>query len=140
MNITDFLSRLEKVKKRGAGQWLACCPAHGDRNPSLSIGEAADGRILLNCLSQGCSAGDVAAAVGLTLSDLFPEKLSLHHVPPMKRYIPAHDVLETIVSELEIICVIASDMHKGRTVTQKDYDRLYLAHQRIAMAKEKANG
>jgi DNA primase len=40
---------------------MACCPAHDDRNPSLSIREA-DGKILLHCHA-GCSQGDVIAAL-----------------------------------------------------------------------------
>lgn len=41
------------------GRWyrtygLACCPAHSDRRPSLSLADAPDGRLLLNCKA-GCS-------------------------------------------------------------------------------------
>ena len=34
--------------------WIARCPAHDDRNPSLSIADGADGRILVTCFA-GCS-------------------------------------------------------------------------------------
>ena len=44
MNIEEFLLKLEKVKKCGNG-YTACCPAHKDKNPSLSITEK-DGKIL----------------------------------------------------------------------------------------------
>ena len=42
MNVTNYLSAadiasgLEKPRKQGKG-WQACCPAHEDKNPSLSI-------------------------------------------------------------------------------------------------------
>ena len=45
------------------GKWyrrygLARCPAHGDRRPSLTLADAPDGKLLLNCKT-GCSFGDV---------------------------------------------------------------------------------
>lgn len=67
-----LLSRLEKVRQERKGQWVACCPAHTDKSPSLAVGEADDGRVLVHCHS-GCSALDVITAVGLQWEDLFPE-------------------------------------------------------------------
>jgi excisionase family DNA binding protein len=52
--------------------WDACCPAHPDRNPSLHLGVGEDGRALLTCHA-GCSLDQIAAALGLTVTDLFPE-------------------------------------------------------------------
>jgi hypothetical protein len=40
--------------QRNARGWMACCPAHDDRTPSLSIADGAEGRILLTCFA-GCS-------------------------------------------------------------------------------------
>ncbi len=49
------------------GKWyrsygLACCPAHGDRTPSLTLADAPDGRLLLSC-KVGCSFLDVLGAL-----------------------------------------------------------------------------
>lgn len=49
------------------GKWygrygLACCPAHGDKRPSLTLADAPDGRLLLSCKT-GCSFLDVLAAL-----------------------------------------------------------------------------
>lgn len=46
-----------------SGRWLgtygiACCPAHHDRNPSLSISQADNGRVLLHC-HRGCPQDEV---------------------------------------------------------------------------------
>ena len=35
------------------GGWMARCPAHDDREPSLSIGEADAGKVLIRCHA-GC--------------------------------------------------------------------------------------
>jgi DNA primase len=46
MNIDDFISRLDKPKRTGQNQWMACCPVHNDSKPSLAVSVAEDGRIL----------------------------------------------------------------------------------------------
>lgn len=68
MKTEDFLSRLEKVERSASG-WIACCPAHGDSNPSLSISESG-GKILVHCHA-GCTAKAVVDAMGLKMADLF---------------------------------------------------------------------
>ncbi|APE97358.1 virulence-associated protein E [Pseudomonas putida] len=64
-------SRLEKVKSAGTNKWIACCPAHLDKSPSLAISETSDGVVLIKCWA-GCSANDIVQAIGLQLRDLFP--------------------------------------------------------------------
>lgn len=73
--LANVLNRLEKVKRNGAG-WVARCPAHEDRNPSLSITQGDDGRVLLRCHA-GCQFEAIVAAIQLRSADLFepqPEK------------------------------------------------------------------
>jgi putative DNA primase/helicase len=41
---------------------LACCPAHEDRTPSLSVMDGKDGHVLVHCFA-GCDARDVIAAL-----------------------------------------------------------------------------
>jgi len=53
------------------GRWAARCPAHDDRNASLSIGTGDDGRVLLHCHA-GCSVQDVCWKLGITQRALFP--------------------------------------------------------------------
>ncbi|GAB4467726.1 MAG: hypothetical protein OHK0029_39730 [Armatimonadaceae bacterium] len=71
MNIEDFLPLLDSVKDH-KGYFTARCPAHDDRNPSLSITTGGDGRILLKCQA-GCYNGQILAALGLEFADLFAE-------------------------------------------------------------------
>jgi putative DNA primase/helicase len=63
-----LLGRLEGVRRAGPSSWMARCPAHPDRNPSLSIA-LRDGRVLLHCFA-GCPPEAVLGAVGLTWKDL----------------------------------------------------------------------
>ena len=64
-----LLARLRDVHATPMG-FAARCPAHNDRNPSLSIARGADGRLLLHCWA-GCKTADILAALGLRWSDLF---------------------------------------------------------------------
>ena len=46
--------------KSGAG-WMARCPAHNDRVPSLSISDSPDGKVLIHC-NAGCDQQSVIRA------------------------------------------------------------------------------
>ncbi|EAY57570.1 MAG: probable DNA primase [Leptospirillum rubarum] len=59
----DILSRLSKVRKAGQG-WTACCPAHEDRNQSLSVRITETGRLLAFCHA-GCSFQGILEALNL---------------------------------------------------------------------------
>jgi len=57
-------------RKQSSG-WVACCPAHDDRNPSLSLKEADDGRVLVHCHA-GCEQSAVIDA--LKARGVWPDK------------------------------------------------------------------
>jgi len=58
-----------RMRSKSVG--IACCPAHKDRNPSLSVSEGADGRILVKCFA-GCSQAEVIDA--LRRRDAWPDQ------------------------------------------------------------------
>jgi hypothetical protein len=70
--IEKVLERFPDARRAGKG-WAARCPAHDDRNPSLSIAEGDDGRALVFCHG-GCSTDSVCQAKGLSLTDLMPSR------------------------------------------------------------------
>ena len=61
-----------KIKKSGEG-YLAQCPCHEDKEPSLAVSEGDDGRVLLKCFA-GCRTEDIVKALGLSMAYLFPPK------------------------------------------------------------------
>jgi hypothetical protein len=128
-----LLARLQKVKSVGPGRWIACCPAHPDRSPSLSIRETEDGKILLFCFS-GCHTSDVLAAVGLDFSDLFPE--AVEHRKPIRRAFSASDALRCLAFEGALIFLAAKDILSGRGLSEADLERLSVAVGRINAALE----
>jgi hypothetical protein len=129
--INNLLGRLSKVKSTGRNSWLACCPAHDDRSPSLSIKEESDGHILLHCFA-GCSAVDVVGAVGVDIGDLFPEQV--HHKAPVKKKFYATDILEAIKFESQIVLLAAFELKKNKPLDETDLQRLQLAYERIREA------
>lgn len=69
--VMEALERLDcRPRAAGTNQWTACCPAHDDRRPSLSIGLGDDDRVLLTCHS-GCDPADVVEALSLEFRELF---------------------------------------------------------------------
>jgi putative DNA primase/helicase len=48
--------------RKAGGSWVARCPAHDDRTPSLSLADGHDGRLLVKCWA-GCSAHNVLSAL-----------------------------------------------------------------------------
>ena len=64
--------RLRRVRTASGGGFMAECPAHTDRVPSLSITEGQDGRVLVHCFA-GCDTAAVLAVIGLSFPDLFVE-------------------------------------------------------------------
>lgn len=135
MSAELLLSRLDGVKDRGHGRWLAKCPAHDDRSPSLSVREADDGVVLLKCFS-GCCVADIVAAVGLELRDLFPKSLDgTHSRKPLRNRVSAAERLQTIDHEAAVVCVIAKDLADGASVTDELKQRLLTAATRIGEAR-----
>ncbi len=71
MDIHEFLAKLEGVQENGADSWMARCPAHDDKNPSMSV-SAKGGKILVHCHA-GCTAEAIVDAMGLKMGDLFAD-------------------------------------------------------------------
>ncbi len=134
--IDGLLSRLGRAKQTGPGRWIARCPSHNDRSPSLSIRETDDGTVLLKCWT-GCSAADVMAACGLTLADLFPApRQGRGPLRPSARWIP-HDVLRCLAAETLVVLVAAEAVGRGQTLSTDDMERLSVAASRFwAAARE----
>lgn len=68
MTFERILSHFQ-VRKRGTGKAQCICPAHADREASLTLTDGND-RALIKCHA-GCSTEEVVIAAGLKMSDLF---------------------------------------------------------------------
>jgi hypothetical protein len=137
MSAASLLSRLDGVRRTGAGRWLARCPAHDDRRPSLSVAELDDGRVLLHCFA-GCAIENVLDAVGLTFSDLFPPRSLGERLRRLQRPFPAGDVLQAVAHEALVVYLCARSLDEGKRLTGPERERLRLAVSRLQHAAEVA--
>ena len=82
--VEKVLDKLDGTRESN-GSWKALCPAHEDREPSLSVTEGDDGRALLKCFA-GCDTENIVSELGLEMKDLFESrnghKKELRSIPP----------------------------------------------------------
>lgn len=136
MSAAALLARLDGVKPTGPGRWIAKCPAHQDRHPSLSIRELEDGRILVHDFA-GCSLQEVLGAVGLEMDALFPERETKFNKAERAPF-NAYDVLRCLSSEVIVVVATAAAILNGTGLTPADRQRLTLAASRVNMALQYA--
>ena len=75
--LNKFLERLEGVRRDGK-QFKALCPAHHDRNASLSVRETSE-KILVKCFA-GCTTEDVCKALEVEVRELFTKHRSAKQI------------------------------------------------------------
>lgn len=139
MSAETLIARLEGVRQTGPGRWIARCPAHQDRSPSLSIRETDDGRILIHDFA-GCGAADVLAAVGLCLADLFPDRLA-DHLPAIRdrrHWHAAREALRTVDHDVLLIAIAAEAVAAGEVLSAEDRGHLTEAAIRLREARKVA--
>ena len=119
--MAEVLNRLDGVRKTGhPSRWIAKCPAHQDRSPSLSITEADNGAVLIHCFAS-CGAADVVNAVGLELSDLFPSDEGMKS----RRYdrkprVDYRALCILMKHELTVLEVAAAHLAEGKALSEDD--------------------
>jgi hypothetical protein len=125
-----LLSRLSGVKNTGRDKWLAICPAHDDRSPSLAIKQA-DERILICCFA-GCGYLDVLAAIGLDASSLFPDRLTNPY--EKRKPAPRHgkaELFDLVVHEAGILALGWNDLLTHGTMPDVDKQRMQRAYRTV---------
>src|SRR5688572_21455419 len=101
MSLAEILPHLKKVKKTGKNNYLACCPAHNDKSPSMTLMES-DGKVVVRCHAE-CSFESIVNALGLGWEPWFPPKQAGDFSPPIRRPFPAGDVLEAVAFEMKVV-------------------------------------
>jgi hypothetical protein len=132
-----LLDRLEDVCETGSGRWLARCPAHDDKSPSLSIRDASD-RLLIHCFA-GCEPLDVVHAAGMELSDLFADNTPTDHRQRAARSRPlASDALAAVSHEVQVATLICADVLACKAIDEATWNRLARAAGIISNARAQA--
>ncbi len=129
-----------RAQPAGQSSWQGHCPAHDDRNPSLSI-SLKEGRILLHCHA-GCSKEAVLEALGLEFRDLFLEDRPLPFPKPKKepRGKPRTLTVEAFARAkglpLELVRRYAEDHPHGIRFIYRDEEGAPLPITRLRLALE----
>ena len=132
MSLETLVERLDGVKETGYDRYVARCPAHDDRSPSLAVRDCGDGRVLLHCFA-GCETDDVLSALGLTFSDVMPERIGSFHTYKSEHHrFDARQVLAGVSHEVTVVCLIAESL--AHTANDEDKSRLLLAATRLSTA------
>jgi hypothetical protein len=71
MTAADFAEFIAHATHNGR-TWTGCCPAHEDRDPSLSWADGDKG-LVVHCHT-GCTHAQICAALGIEVSDLFRDR------------------------------------------------------------------
>ena len=119
MKIEEFVGRLQGVQQSGAG-YVACCPAHDDCNPSMSVTPGKNGGILVHCHA-GCTAEQIVKAMGLEMKDLMPDDGEFKGRKGKKRREPAAIDPATLVSPLPSFKAPKKPRDYGELVCNYDY-------------------
>jgi hypothetical protein len=128
MTLDEFISRLDGTRRSGRG-WLAKCPAHPDKNPSLSIHNGERG-LLVKCWA-GCTLQEICSALDIREADLFFDATLPHGHKPTNR--PARVDRRSLAFRYDLAAldlrlradriVAASQALSLETLTDDDLDR-----------------
>lgn len=130
-----LLVRLQNVKRAGQQRWTACCPAHEDARPSLSVRLAPDGVVLLHCFA-GCSADEVVTAVNMELGELFPEPSpGVHRRAKLVKPWNLNDVVRSLALDALTIVQLSNIMLRGEALEPSAHAALVLAAARFLAAE-----
>lgn len=123
MSLENILRKLDKVKKAHRG-YKACCPVHNDKNPSMTITESDDGKVLIHCFSCGARGTDVVEALGLPASELFSGDFT-------GTYDTKYKLRKTELEDKMVITLYEQEKGAGKYLTHSDFKRYKLAKARI---------
>lgn len=133
MSIEAFLNRLNKVTQKGNGKWLACCPVHNDKSPSLAIDDD-NGVVLIHCFGCGATGPEVADKLGIDISELFPINNTDYenHTNQSRKYFNSGHVIDALYDEILISTIIIDGIIKDPSQAPQVKDRLVTALSRIS--------
>jgi hypothetical protein len=116
--VIDAFAHLPRFRTIGHDRSIACCPAHEDKNPSLTIRETGE-KILVYCWA-GCSVSDICSAIGITVADLFNDSDRHYNPDPEReRRRRAAEKLEEW-RQAEIVCCAEELRGRDRMIHQID--------------------
>jgi hypothetical protein len=144
--LLDTHQRVTGYEARGSGRHVRItCPACGTGTLKVSISRADNGSVLMHAFC-GHSPAEVLAALGLTLSDLFPLRDLRTLTPDQRRKMRQqslvsrwHAALNVLRQEATITLIAANQLEDNKPLADADLTRLKVAALRIFDAQEVLN-
>lgn len=96
---------LNRLKSTGGNKWVACCPVHEEKTPSLSIKQLDDRSYIMHCFGCGANGVDVFNTLGANKKELFGDKDNGDYIP--------QKVKDEYMEDKFFIAVYESDIKKG---------------------------
>ena len=135
LTVSAIESVTTKPAQKSAKGYRLQCPAHSGSKHSLFIGDG-DKRLIISCHSHHCDPKDIMEAAGLTISDVFYEKLNSTQAKEHHIKVNTRKLTEELHNELVIISLWLGDYSESMYPRNGDEDRARcrLAFQRIQKA------
>lgn len=130
-NINILLNALTDFKQKGKGKYVALCPVHNEKTPSLHIKELSDDRIIMHCFGCGANGVEICQSLNIDLDVLFPEKMPLEGYRRERRPFNASEILSSLLHEATVLSIAASQIVHGKPLNKSDSERIELARKRI---------
>lgn len=109
----QVLDRLDKVRRRGEESWIACCPVHDDKNPSMTV-SVKDRKLLMYCFACGAKGDSVVESIGLSTGALFEDSQEFDADP--------HYLLKKTQEDDDfLIAIYQSAKRSGERIRYKDH-------------------
>lgn len=124
----DLKSMLEGVTCENGDSFMAKCPAHDDKSPSLKV-TYRENKILLYCYS-GCMAQEILDSLDLKWKDLFDSKWTAAEQQAFAERKKMEKV-DPIEVEKNIILIMRNRREDGKYISVEDEARELLAKQRF---------
>jgi len=103
MNAAERIASTLTARRTRDNAWIARCPAHEDRSPSLSI-TYIDGRVLVHCFA-GCELSDILKALGMTsAAELYDDMCVIPDLAQQRRAQAARELEKWSETFLGIVC------------------------------------
>ncbi len=128
--MNQLLAALDGVKRKGRDKYVALCPVHSEKTPSLNIKMADDGSVLAHCFGCGANGYEVYKALGLDLEELFGgKKLESDYVP--------NEIRDTYNLDKIVAMIYECMVKKNQYISLKDKRRYRVAVSRIEGLEKK---
>lgn len=117
-----LLAKLDCVRAVGNNKWIARCPGHTDKNPSLSI-RLGDSGILIRDFA-GCDLSAILLSIGLRMCDLFPDRPRPYGAKVKAPKFSRYELFDTLIFESNILFLALCDIKNGAELTEADWRRV----------------